>query len=1164
VSNCTFINNTAKGLEDNNAGGYGGAIYTSRVPFTLTDSTFFGNRAESQGYFTEYSACGGALYISSTTVGEIKNNLFQGNVVNSGQGGAIYLTESSVMTFTATTFSFNVVYSSYVFKAQGGAIAVGHSSFGNVISCTFSQNMAMPKVGVYPMTYSGFGGAIFFQSSTGNITNSLFSLNAVVSGQFDSGAVGGAVAAENSQSVYLTYTSFTYNSAQGFSGSNAYSNSGSGGAVMCLFSSIVFKLCMFRGNWVSAGGSQYSIGGAIAIFYDYDSNEKEQEALVLIDSCEFSDNIAGGEVCGSASSPMYRAGQGGAVGIIGFSQGIVSFKNTTFTTNMAVTDSQGIVTSFGGAIMYTLGSHLSCSDCTFVNNIAWNGLGDDVCSGYDDSKDPSVVMSLTLTDPYLDGASAIEADEIHARLASVVEDVCSHLGEMGFNLSLVLNQSFHAQSLLEYPQRSLSIQLKEQFYQQLENSHPSRSREFHVPNRFPHPTSSSRRPSSRFEYLFHAQTSAMDTEGFNSSPLMGRRLASQLANRIYPNILVMSGQGFITQPKIQSAYEICGGDALSLLIRVAQGGYDSSTGLQYVAHKPSLTIVGSIRKANLVVVGLTANITIVDQYNNQPVILSAVIMINSTFAFTNNMTVNNMLVLGSVVTSYVPQSISNSTSQTKIQFLNINGTMSTGLIQNGIFVDSSLIEKILLLYDFIPVTILRGCVLKIYGELRLAKSQVTEFNETITTSTSLVLENQSSIIILSTGKMSVYTTAYILSDQPSGISLVNYGVIDLSVNNIPSYLNPLVVEGIFGQRASGITKITISNLNYSIPSLLTTTNETFLGLIQLQAQEGTVYVPSSDKSNPPTAWSIFQFSTTRSRSDGAIPSYSFPDGVNFQHMVSLDNISDDFIDFASMTTDMFLDQPYTSTLSSSTDGNDDFPLPYSEVFITSELSCSNRYSDYKYSETVSGDDDYMCYVCLQNNSCGYCGNKNGGCVEPGHSCDGNAFKNTQNCCPRMCHDRGSCHGRNGHTVYECDCNAFYQGTSCENLSVLTYLLIAGAVFLVLIGLITLRYYYFYRRQKARVLQELRAGLLTGSADEPGENRSYIQAIQQDLILRDVFVNYADIVFEGKIGEGSFGEVFKATFRGAQVAVKQMRAPVFMQLSDKDIEEFRSEAYMMSR
>jgi hypothetical protein len=131
------------------------------------------------------------------------------------------------------------------------------------------------------------------------------------------------------------------------------------------------------------------------------------------------------------------------------------------------------------------------------------------------------------------------------------------------------------------------------------------------------------------------------------------------------------------------------------------------------------------------------------------------------------------------------------------------------------------------------------------------------------------------------------------------------------------------------------------------------------------------------------------------------------------------------------------------------------------------------------------------------------------------------------------------------------------------LSVFTYLLITAAVFIFLIGLITLRYYYYYRRQKAKVLHELRVGLLAGGND-PGENRSYIQAIQQDLILRDVFVNYDEIVFEGKIGEGSFGEVFKATFRGAQVAVKQMRAPVFMQLSDKDIEEFRSEAYMMSR
>jgi predicted Ser/Thr protein kinase len=60
------------------------------------------------------------------------------------------------------------------------------------------------------------------------------------------------------------------------------------------------------------------------------------------------------------------------------------------------------------------------------------------------------------------------------------------------------------------------------------------------------------------------------------------------------------------------------------------------------------------------------------------------------------------------------------------------------------------------------------------------------------------------------------------------------------------------------------------------------------------------------------------------------------------------------------------------------------------------------------------------------------------------------------------------------------------------------------------------------------------------------------------------VNYNELRIEGKIGEGSFGVVYRASFRGAQVAVKQMRSPLFAELTQSDVEQFRKEAYMMSR
>ncbi len=125
-------------------------------------------------------------------------------------------------------------------------------------------------------------------------------------------------------------------------------------------------------------------------------------------------------------------------------------------------------------------------------------------------------------------------------------------------------------------------------------------------------------------------------------------------------------------------------------------------------------------------------------------------------------------------------------------------------------------------------------------------------------------------------------------------------------------------------------------------------------------------------------------------------------------------------------------------------------------------------------------------------------------------------------------------------------------------------LVGSFLFLLLLGVLNYRY---SKGQKGKVIEELRQNLLNsqdGISAASTKTLKVIQSLQQDLILKDVSVKYEDLKLESKIGEGSYGVVYKATFRGAQVAVKQMRSPLFIDLTQNDIEEFRKEAYMMSR
>lgn len=132
----------------------------------------------------------------------------------------------------------------------------------------FSDNWATPLAAhlmALPLTLSGVGGAIFSQSASLTIINCKFIENFVLTGEFDAGSVGGAIALENSFPVVIKSTIFQGNGAPGFFSSSSFSQPGSGGALYVKFSAVnMSDDCIFEKNWASSGGAAPAIGGAVA------------------------------------------------------------------------------------------------------------------------------------------------------------------------------------------------------------------------------------------------------------------------------------------------------------------------------------------------------------------------------------------------------------------------------------------------------------------------------------------------------------------------------------------------------------------------------------------------------------------------------------------------------------------------------------------------------------------------------------------------------------------------------------------------------------------------------------------------------------------------------------------------------------------------------------
>jgi len=534
--------------------------------------------------------------------------------------------------------------------------------------------------------------------------------------------------------------------------------------------------------------------------------------------------------------------------------------------------------------------------------------------------------------------------------------------------------------------------------------------------------------------------------------------------------------------------------------------------------------------------------------NKKGIDLTDVSLVNSTLKISNNIQVfgNATLVAATIVNAGGSNLLAPS-----ITFLNtIKTGFTTASSQVYTFqVDDDNVPN----FKYIPFITLSKVNMTIEGIMHISSTISGADNTDGQNSLDISLNDKSNLLISNTGTLLIESPTTIYSDASS--SIVNNGTIRLLGNPfdlvvisevgatlIPkrpvSLQSPLTIQGDFRQTKTAKMYIILNTSYETLPVLRLSSNNTFLGQIYFNFTIDTLGPDISTFGSDASTWSLIYFDEIGLNPEGAAIMIG-PPGLTFDASVSYE-------------------------LSSTSNY-------YEEKVQVSNIGCGQLLYYYK---SLEGG---QCEVCLQNSSCSYCSSSEGmqpatavgTCIDKSDTCPtGDPHKFHSSCCENDCSSpNGECHFDSTSLQFVCKCSEWFDGESCDQLSTRATILIAAAVFFTVVSILTLLYYRYSRNTKNRVLDELTQGLLNntdmGNFQQNQQATNYISAMQQALILKDVFVKFEDIKMESKIDEGSFGVVYKAMFRGAQVAVKQMRS-MYLELTEADIAEFKKEAYMMSR
>ena len=1150
-------------FSNNYASGCGGAAYLLNQVIIVDSSDFLGNTAGIKtNLFSDTSSNGGALWYSApySSQSSIKGTNFTDNFVWGGWGGAIFATDSPLQVLIEECqFTANKAFSSYTFLAQGGAIMISHNSIANLYRNMFVNNTASPRSDVDttkgPFTLSGAGGAIYVHSANITTTECQFFRNFALTGQFDSGSSGGALLIEDSSYSVVEKCVFQNNAAVGYLGYSSYASSGAAGAVVLKFSSALISNSNFSENWVSVGGTQLSTGGAVAVFFDYNGNdESEQNAGVSIENSIFYDNTAYGQLC-TANSP--KAGQGGAVAIVGSSLPGVKMTGVSFLSNAAVSRT-GFVLSFGGAVSVSVASNVTGVDCLFDQNMALYGLGNDISA----LEGESVLASrLNFKDSRFSAASSTQVINNRKRLSLKEKLLCSAVTRIIANIiptddddpdrrrRRALSDNHKAYDPLPDWLRELQEKelLSEQQYQQQREKNPR--------------ALGLLRTGEGVGQAIKAAMMSTPHATIDSDDTLP-------AFYHYPSVLITSGSARLINPVFEGNYHVFLGDLLSVLLSGVPSA-STSTSSSSATTSCSASIYGNVIQQSLTLTVFQSTLTLASFYEKS-VSLKKMTLINGTLNVANNITVGGN-------SSFISSTISG-----KLDLSQLSGPIPAFLKSNyhplikfkgDLFTGFNLAEvktlqnlnpaAAVILLGLRPIINVDSCTLKLYKSFDINTPHRTR-ESPVSEPLSLYMTNNALVNVTSGATMLIKTTTFVMSSTSTSPAIVNFGTIildgtyaksidqkgdddipspggdDDGKNNdggrnqrtVSSLDNTLNVDGAFEQAPTGKLILTLNSTGQTRPVLTLVSNATFFG---------TIVVKFLDEPNVilyngvPSSWELISYSQA---SASSVSNTNKPAMLVAPPGVGL----------------------YKKSLKTKA---------WTDTYVLDALACSDVLS-YSAGIKENSNNLFPCYLCLSNSSCSFC--NNGQCMDSSAQCGGTAggVQYESSCCKDNCNTpNGRCLASEDNTEFTCECTPFYTGDTCKNLSNISIVLItlAGAL-VVVIGIL----FYSYRStmgKKTQVLEELRQGLLYDQqhmdhrSSTTAINEAYIQSLQQGLILKDVSVKWQEINIEKQVGEGSFGVVFKATFRGASVAVKKMR-PLFSELSPKDIEEFNKEAYMMSR